>query len=122
MAPRQRTRTGLCFLIGSPLDETPAEIATGVFLPFTRYEGTTYVDKFEVKFTVRIVKRQPICESIAVRSMDGSPVTAVTLRDIPVSAMVRESIDKLGQPFRIQGDKRVRIATQQAVDARAVER
>jgi hypothetical protein len=122
MTPPQMLRAGLRSLVGRALDEVPAEIADGVFMPFSRYEGTTYIDAFEVKFSVRIVKRQAVCDSLNIRSLDGSPVTAVVLRKIPVAAMVSSSIVKMGTPFVLDDGKRVPVATQRAVDARAGER
>ena len=122
MTPRRSNRLGLTYMIGNPVDETPAEIAEGVYLPFTRYKGKTTLGAFEVAITVKIESRQPICESLTITTRDGTPVNAKALRDIPVSELVRSSIDKIGFPFRYEGKKRVKVPTQAAVNKRTVER
>lgn len=108
-------------MIGDWKDQVPAEIADGMYLPFTRYEGFTTLGPLKVTIHVKIVNRRPICERLEVESRDGTPVTASSLRDIPVAAMIRKSLEMF-EPFRLEGGRRVPVPAQRTVDTLANER
>lgn len=104
-------------MVGQGLDTNPAEISPGIFLPHTRYEATMIYGKFKVVLTVRISGGRPMCESMTVSSRDGKPrVTGTTLRDIPLSALLQQSIEGIGFPYSIKDERQVPIGTQTMID------
>lgn len=122
MAPRKSPAADLVYMIGDTLDSTPTPIAEGVYLPFTRYKGTTTLGPYEVTITAAIKDRQVTCQELTVKSRDGSPITATSLREIPVAAMLNMSINMFS-PYRVDEEgNQVPVQAQSAVDARAAER
>jgi hypothetical protein len=123
MTPRRSPKGYEQFMLGTPLDNSPAEIAAGIFVPHTRYEVEATVNGCKVTARVRIVNREPICESLTISSVrNGSPVTASSLRTIPLAGMIRYSLSAVGGfPFSLDGEKRVPIKTQESIEARDAE-
>ncbi|GGF11333.1 hypothetical protein [Subtercola lobariae] len=122
MAPRKSAQAHqLAWMVGEALDDTPAEVAHGIFLPHTRAKVTTKFKGYDLEVIVRIEDRQPVCDLLSIKASRGGPsVTATTLREIPVASIIEQTLAGVfGYPFRFDGDERVEVATQSLVNERA---
>jgi hypothetical protein len=102
------------------LDANPAEISPGVFLPATSVRAVVGFEGFTIKIVVTIRSRQPQCEVLTVESRGGQlPVTATTLRAIPVASIVEQvMLGVFGSPFRLVDGRPAPVSTQSAIEER----
>ena len=101
-------------------NKTPAEVAGGVFLPYSEITARVTWGDFVLELTVRIVNRKPVCDVLKISARDGGPrVTAAALREIPLAAVQDRMLEGLGFPYRVIKGENVEIPTNSMIEARA---
>lgn len=98
----------------------PAEVAEGVYLPFSEVTADARFGDYNLRVGMRIIDRKPVCELFQVAAIPGGPkVSPTTLREIPLAAVLERMLTDLGFPYRLVDGEQISVPTPTVVEERA---